>query len=75
MNISDKYKLIFFHLPKCAGKSVSISHECKRWDHESNECLQNMSNFPKRYFKKVHSQTTFTIRVGGWGVTNDYVLC
>ena len=22
MNISDKYKLIFFHLPKCAGKSV-----------------------------------------------------
>ena len=22
MNISDKYKLIFFHYPKCAGKSV-----------------------------------------------------
>ena len=25
MNISDKYKLIFFHLPKCAGKSVVSS--------------------------------------------------
>ena len=23
MNISDKYKLIFFHLPKCAGKSIT----------------------------------------------------
>ena len=22
MNISDKYELIFFHLPKCAGKSI-----------------------------------------------------
>ena len=32
MNISDKYKLIFFHLPKCAGKSVINTLEIKRLD-------------------------------------------
>lgn len=32
MNISDKYKLIFFHYPKCAGKSVISSLEIKTSD-------------------------------------------
>tara|TARA_Y100000310_G_scaffold217599_1_gene218649 strand:- start:2 stop:862 length:861 start_codon:yes stop_codon:yes gene_type:complete len=32
MNISDKYKLIFFHLPKCAGKSVINALEIKKLD-------------------------------------------
>ena len=32
MNHSDKYKLIFFHLPKCAGKSVINAMEIKRLD-------------------------------------------
>ena len=29
MNISDKYELIFFHLAKCAGKSVVNALEIK----------------------------------------------
>jgi len=32
MNISDKYKLIFFHLPKCAGRSVVNVLEIKTSD-------------------------------------------
>ena len=36
MNISDKYKLIFFHLPKCAGKSVTNVLDIKTSD-KTNE--------------------------------------
>jgi hypothetical protein len=32
MNISDKYKLIFFHLPKCAGRSVTTVLDIKTSD-------------------------------------------
>ena len=32
MNISDKYKLIFFHLPKCAGKSIISALDIKTND-------------------------------------------
>jgi len=32
MNISDKYKLIFFHYPKCAGKSVVKALDIKTSD-------------------------------------------
>ena len=32
MNHSDKYELIFFHYPKCAGKSVVNSLDIKTSD-------------------------------------------
>ena len=32
MNISDKYQLIFFHLPKCAGRSVVNALDIKTSD-------------------------------------------
>ena len=37
MNISDKYKLIFFHLPKCAGKSVADVLDIKTSDRTNEE--------------------------------------
>ncbi len=75
MNISDKYKLIFFHLPKCAGKSVVDALDIK-----TNDKSNNVSNIKQTislgidleqvnidiYPKKWDSYIKFTVVRNPW---------
>ena len=75
MNISDKYQLIFFHLPKCAGKSVVSSSEIKILDKTNIESKIRQTvalGFDywywnqKIYPKKWNEYTKFTIVINPW---------
>ena len=46
MNISDKYKLIFFHLPKCAGKSITSVLDIK-----TNDKTNLLARLRLKYFE------------------------
>ena len=75
MNICDKYKLIFFHLPKCAGKSVRDILDINMKDKTNVESglfqsivlgfdLISWNN--KIYPKKWEEYTKFTIVRNPW---------